>query len=123
MVLGFLHLLLGLVLLSQHLDVLLELLQLSVPLRQTPPQGLCLHLGVLQPAPQVGRLALAVPQHLQALLLVSCCQKLSTGSFLQLGRLQGFVEDPDQLLRDITIIIIIIMFWVLCKKKNLSLIC
>lgn len=94
------HLLLGRVLLRQQPDAPLQLSQLSVFVRKRPPKILCLHLGLLQLPPKVGRLPLTVAQELQAVLLVLLCQKLCTGPFLQLGRFQGFMEDPDQLLQD-----------------------
>ena len=93
------HLLLGVVLLLQRLDVVLQLGQLSVSLRQTPAAPLRRFLRLLQSASQVGRLTLAVPQQLQTLLLAFHRQELSAGSLLQLSRLQGFVQEPHQFLQ------------------------
>ena len=71
---------------------------LGVPLSQAAPQAVRLGPGLVQPAPQVSRLPLAVPQHLQTLLLPRRRQELRARPLLQLGGLQGLVEEPHQLL-------------------------
>ena len=58
---------------------------LGLLLGQAAPQALRLGREVVQAAPQVGGLPLAVPQHLQTLLLALGRQELRARPLLQLG--------------------------------------